>query len=373
VKRKFFAFLTLALCCIAVNAREQWTPEQANEWQKKMPYLAGVNYVPSTAINAIEIWSKETFDAKTIDHELGLLKSIGMNTVRIFLSDIVWRHDAEGMYERMSQFLDLCEKHDVYVMFTFFTNGGRPDGKYGKQMEPIPGKHNPGWVKTPTLAVLADDENWDKNLKGYVNGIVSKFANHKRVAVWDIYNEPGKVSSAHVPGQKKMTKDEHINYMIKTKKLMEKAFVWAREANPSQPLTACVWESGNIVKEMFDDCSLRNSDIITYHCYKGLNAHINFLAWLKSYNRPIMCTEWLARHCGSTFDPILEFLKENNVATYAFGLKAGKIQTELPWPWLLNPKVKGVEKIWFHDIFDRNDKPYSEEEVAYIKRILKNK
>lgn len=377
-KRKILSNLCkTALLCIAATmfnvsfARDVWTPKQANDWYSKLPYLAGVNYVPSYAVNGIELWSDETFDIKTIEHEFKLLKSINMNCIRLFLNDQVHKHNPEAFYAKMQQVLDLCDKYDVYVMFTFYSNGGRPEGKLGKQPEPVAGKHNSQWVKCPTLSVLGDESKWGY-LKDYVQGTVKRFANNPRI-IWDIFNEPGNIPSSHVPGQKNMTKDEYVNYIFNTKKLMEKSFEWARAANPTQPLTACVWECDKFTDTIFAESSLTNSDIITYHCYESVVKHTKFISRLKQYKKPIMCTEWLARQGGSTFDPVLQFLKANKIGSFSFGLKQGKIQTHLAWPWFLNSGLKGVEDIWFHDIFDSNDQPYSKEEVAYIKRVLSEK
>ena len=363
------ALLVSVIFTTLLCARDIWTPKQANEWYNGLPYLAGVNYVPSYAVNAIEVWSDETFDIKTIERELLLLKSINMNVIRIFLNDKVHQHNPDALYSKMQQLLDLCEKHDIYVMFTFFTNGGRPESNLGKQPEPVPGKHNSQWVKSPSLSVLGDDSKWGY-LRDYVFGTVSKFADNKRVIAWNVFNEPGNVSSTHVPGQKAMSNDEHVNYLINTKKLMEKSFKWAREANPSQPITAPIWTDDPFISKMFSGAIENNCDVMSYHCYENIVKHYNIINRLKKHGRPIMCTEWLARHSGSTFNPALQFLKANKIASFSFGLKKGRIQTHLAWPWFLNSQLKGVNEIWLHDIFDENDNPYCPEECAYIKRIL---
>lgn len=367
MKLRFALILSLVFATVSF-AREVWTSQQAKEWASKLPYLSGVNYVPSTAINSIEIWRAETFDEKTIRHEMGLLKSLGMNTVRVFLNDLVYEKDSKGMFERIDKFLEICEEYDVYVMFTFFTNGGLPEPVWGEQPKPRPGIHNSGWMKTPRLSVLQDETKWGY-LKDYVHNTVKRYANHPRVVVWDIFNEPGNVGSAHI-AQKELSQKIIEHNTIQSKKLMLAAFKWARDANPSQPCTASIWESSKKINNMFHKEQLENCDIITYHCYGTLHKHVIMLQELLKHNRPIMCTEWMARHTGSGFNPILEFLKANDIDSYAFGLKAGKIQTELVWPSLQRLNFPGVNQIWFHDIFDKNDKPYCKEEVDYIRRIL---
>ncbi len=43
----------------------------------------GCNFIPSTAINQLEMWQKDTYDPNTIDRELGWAEQIGFNTVRV--------------------------------------------------------------------------------------------------------------------------------------------------------------------------------------------------------------------------------------------------------------------------------------------------
>jgi hypothetical protein len=49
----------------------RWGAEKAWAWYRAQPWLCGFNYVPSTAINPIELWAPETFDPAAIDRELG--------------------------------------------------------------------------------------------------------------------------------------------------------------------------------------------------------------------------------------------------------------------------------------------------------------
>ena len=52
---------------------------------------------------------------------------------------------------------------------------------------------------------------------------------------------------------------------------------------------------------------------------------------LETYNRPIMCTEYLARGQGSTFQAMLPLLKEKKIAAINWGFVAGKTNTIFPW------------------------------------------
>jgi hypothetical protein len=60
--------------CAAKNEpqpREIWTKEQAHEWYKQWGWLRGCDFIPSTAVNQLEMWQADTFDPSTIDRELG--------------------------------------------------------------------------------------------------------------------------------------------------------------------------------------------------------------------------------------------------------------------------------------------------------------
>ena len=67
-----------------------WSPERADAWYKEHKWMTGANYIPATAINQLEMWQAETFDAVTIDREPGWAQNIGFNTMRVFLHHIAW-------------------------------------------------------------------------------------------------------------------------------------------------------------------------------------------------------------------------------------------------------------------------------------------
>ena len=94
------ALLTMTLTT-ATQARERWTVEQAHRWGQSQPWLIGSNFIPSTAINQLEMWQAETFDPRTIESELGWASEIGYNTVRVYLHDLLWKTEGGGGTERI--------------------------------------------------------------------------------------------------------------------------------------------------------------------------------------------------------------------------------------------------------------------------------
>jgi hypothetical protein len=131
--------------------KEQWSREQAQAWYQQKGWLCGFNYLPSTAVNWTDIWQEETFDAETIDRELGWAADAGYNTLRINLPFIVWEHDRDGLMARIDRFLTIADGHGFSTMLTLMDDCGfSGDEPYlGPQKPPVPGKHNSQAAASP--------------------------------------------------------------------------------------------------------------------------------------------------------------------------------------------------------------------------------
>jgi hypothetical protein len=75
----------------------RWTAAAAHAYYDALPWQSGCNFAPSYAINQLEMWQEETFDIEAIDAELALAASVGMNAVRVYLHDLLWLQDADGI------------------------------------------------------------------------------------------------------------------------------------------------------------------------------------------------------------------------------------------------------------------------------------
>lgn len=349
----------------AAQSRGRWTPEQANAWYARQPWLVGCNFTPSTAINQLEMWQADTWDPATIDRELGWAQQLGFTSVRVFLHDLLWQQDQQGFLKRLEQFLALADKHRIGVMIVLFDGVWDPFPQSVKQRAPRPHTHNSGWVQSPGANILKDPTRHDE-LKDYVQGVIRHFRTDRRVQVWDIFNEPDNP----VP--------QYRNVELKNKAevalmLLQKTFVWAREVNPTQPITSGVWIGnwGDVAKlNPTERCQLEESDIITFHNYGNLADVKRCVQNLRRYDRPILCTEYMARPRGSRFDPILGYLLEQRVGAYNWGFVDGKTQTIYPWDsW--EKKYASEPPLWFHDIFRRDGTPYDLNEVNYIKSLTR--
>lgn len=357
--------LLVALSAVAFGAPVgRWSQKQANDWYAKQEWLVGSNFVPSTAINELEMWQKDTFDLPTIDRELGWAEGIGMNTMRVFLHNIPWQEDSQAYLHRIDDFLKVADKHHIKILFVIFDSVWDPEPKAGKQREPRPHVHNSGWVQAPGAALLKDPSRWEKELKPYVVGVIGHFHDDDRVLMWDLMNEPdnenGSYKATELPNKAEMAQ-----------KLLEKEWEWARSVKPMQPLTSGVWRGnwssdGKLSK--MERLQLDNSDVITYHSYDPPDVMQERINSLKRFGRPILCTEYMARPRGSTFEAILPLLKKENVAAYNWGFVSGKSQTIYPWDsW--TKTYTAEPPLWFHDIFRKDGTPYREDEVALIRKL----
>ena len=368
MKRRPGLLMLILLSSSTLIAAERWTPEKANTWYGQQPWLVGCNFAPSTAINQLEMWQADTFDLATIDRELGWAQSLGFTSIRVFLHDLLWKQDSQGLLSRMDQFLAVADKHHIGVMFVIFDGVWDPHPQLGKQREPRPHVHNSGWIQSPGADILKDPNQYD-SLKPYVQGVLRRFKDDRRVQMWDLFNEP---DNRNVPAYGKV---ELANKPDVALALLKKAFAWAREVDPSQPLTCAIWDNLQDLQRnppLFQ-FMLDNSDVITFHNYGQPDDMRKDVQALKAkFNRPILCSEFMARTAKSTFDPILATLKAQKVGAYCWGLVDGKTQTIYPWDsW--EKTYTAEPPLWHHDIFRKDGTPYNLKEVEYIKAVTGTK
>ena len=366
LKRALLALLLLFAASGATEAQSpRWTEKEAADWYSKQPWLVGSNYIPADAINELEMWQANTFDAKRIDLELGWAEAIGLNTMRVFLHDLLWQQDPAGFQKRIETFLQIASKHHIKPLFVLFDSCWDPEPRLGKQRAPRPGVHNSGWVQSPGAKALQDPTQYPR-LEAYVKGVVGAFAKDERVLGWDVWNEPDNGNGGSYTELEPKNKNELVIA------LLPRAFAWARAAHPMQPLTSGVWKDDWSVPEKLGPgakIQIEMSDVISFHSYDKPEVFEKRVLSLKQYNRPILCTEYMARGNGSTFQGSLPIAKKYNVAAINWGLVAGKTQTYLPWDSWQHPYTDREPAIWFHEIFRTDGTPYSAEETEFIKQM----
>tara|TARA_B100000575_G_scaffold101376_1_gene80825 strand:+ start:3585 stop:4640 length:1056 start_codon:yes stop_codon:yes gene_type:complete len=348
---------------------KKWSKEEAFQWYEDKDWLVGCNYLPSNAINQLEMFQAESFDKDINEKELSWAHELGFNSVRVYLHDLLW-NDHVSFKNTLNEFLEICNKLKIKPMLVLLDDCHRPYPKLGQQPKPVRGVHNSGWKQSPGMALVHQIYDNPKHseaqrLKKYVQEILSEFGEDERILIWDIYNEPGQFGI----GEKTLT-------------LLKLVWEWAHEVRPMQPLTSCL--DGSVGKEIIE-INAQNSDVITFHTYEAEKLQAT-IKRLEKYERPLICTEYMAREFGSTFEFSLPIFKENKIGCYNWGLVAGKSQTHFGWSTILELKKRKEEgdfleegekipepETWFHDILRKDGSAFSEKEVSFIKNITSSK
>jgi hypothetical protein len=363
---KAAVLIVVTSCGSAWGQVARWPEQKAKAWYVQQPWLVGSNYIPKSAINQLEMWQEATFDSDEIEKELSWAEAMGMNTMRVFLHDLLWQQDAAGFQKRIDRFLTIASRHHIRPLLVLFDSCWDPLPHLGPQHPPIPGVHNSGWVQSPGATALAEPNQYPR-LKAYVQGVVGAFANDERILAWDVWNEPGSDNAGSYP--KEELKDKTARVAV----LLPQVFEWAREAKPTQPLTSGVWGADNSPEGAnlgeLQQIQLRESDIVTFHNYSWPEDFRREVGWLKKYNRPVICTEYMARSVGSTFDTVLPIAKQERVGAINWGFVAGKTQTYLPWDSWQHPYVLDQPPVWFHEVLRPDGTPYRQAEVNLIRQL----
>jgi hypothetical protein len=354
MNKHFVTIAILALVVVSCNKPSepcrQWTVERAWQWQRENGWLVGCNFIPSTAVNQLEMWQAETFDPVTIDRELGFAEQTGLNCMRVYLHHVAWETDSAGFKTRLDDFLAISTRHGIKTIFVFLDDCWNPSYQAGPQPEPQPGVHNSGWLQDPgELIHTADSIRLLNVLERYVKDVITTFGNDRRIVMWDLYNEPG-----------------NSTWEVKSLPLLEKVFAWAREACPSQPLTVGIWTLWHTFTPLVQ-FQMENSDVITYHQYEKAEYHQSMIDTLARLGRPMVCTEYLARQNNSTPITITPILREQNIGAINWGLVAGRTQTNFLWNTPLPDCAE--PPLWGHDLFRSDGTPYIAEEIEALKKL----
>lgn len=320
----------------------RWPVEKAEAWMKKQGVIKGVNYVPAYAPGYVSIW--HDFRELDICRELDRAVEIGINAVRIFMLTAQWQTSRTHVLPRLDRFLDLCAERKLSVMFTLQPNAVMRPGyatDVAQPIRPVPciNAHSAGWVYE---GATFGAEGWQSALddvRDFVRGIVSRYAQDERIAIWDLYNECHPDCEA----------------------LQEEVFRVAREVNPMQPLTAS-WRAFDL------------SDIITFHCYEDplrvdrrdpfLLAFGEELDRALAQGRPTLCTECLARPFGNELQAFLPVFAREKIGFYVWGLCEGCGNYRMPWGW---PDGSPEPRRWFHCLLYPDGSPYDPAELRLIR------
>jgi hypothetical protein len=322
----------------------RWSNRRIWDWYDSIGTIKGVNYIPRTAVNSVEMWMDNTFDPDTIDEELSWAHDIGYTSIRVQLQQVVWADDPDGFLDRVDKLLDLASKHGLRVVPVLFDDlnlaGDSP--RIGVQPAPIPGEYNSRWVSSPSPEAVKDRAQWPK-LEKYAKDVLEKFKRDRRVLYWDLYNTAG-----------------NSGLWEESLPLLDQAFNWARSVDPSQPLAVSAWkEFGSAMASR----KLERSDLITFQSFDNVESIEARLLLLQRYKRPLICSDWLMRQAGNDFKKVLPLFAAYRVGWFNRGLVSGKTQMQIQQAQYrseINPDL------WQQDVLQKDGTPYDPKEVDLI-------
>lgn len=353
----------------------RWSTSQAQAWHEKRSWFVGANFMPSTAGNQLEMWQADTFDPQTIDRELGFAAGIGMNIMRVYLHDLVYHENPAGLFDRMDQYLTIANGHGIATMFVFLDDCWNDVASLGPQPEPIPGVHNSIWLRCPAYRGVERayrDAAYRGTIREFVCRTLERFGDDERVAIWDLYNEPHNDGCTHFRGPN----GEYLGYdgrPMTSKvvvKMLNDLFDWVAAVNPSQPATVGVFNA-DWAKNPVAQVSLNRSDVPTFHCYgkpENMQHSIDSVRELAP-DRPMICTEYMSRGTGSTFQAVLPIMHKEKVGAINWGLVAGRSNTIYPWSTADEPGKLPEPDVWHHDVLRSDGSACDPDDIALIREL----
>lgn len=353
---------------------DRWTETEAKEWWHARPWVCGFNFLPSTAVNFIEMWHADSFDMPTIERELAWASEIGFNAIRVNLPYLGWKHDRDGLLDRLDRLMGTAAALGIDTVPCLFDDCGFGgfEPVWGPQTDPLPGIHNSQAVASPGRSAVLDPDLRPR-LRTYVRDVVGTFRTDPRILFWDLYNEPGNRMDFGRTDYSQFDPELEDHALS----LMEQSFETAREVGPSAPVSVAAWTTplpdsdAHPYQTAVDRSALLHSDIITFHAYWNRKRVANFIDYLEVLDRPILCTEWMARQIDSRISDQLELFHDRDIGCFQWGLVKGRTQTWLPWPDdLVRAHGGRVDRsVWFHDLLDENGLAYDQNEIDTIRAL----
>ena len=314
---------------LAAGHDVRWPADKANAWYKARPWMTGANFIPSTAINQLEMWQAATFDPATIDKELGYAEGIGFNTMRVFPAQPGLEGGPGGLQKSgMNDYLALADKHHLGTIFVFFDDCWNKDPQNG---DPARAQN-----RHPQLGLGAGPRRPGLARLGHIRCSCGPTS---------------RTCSPALPTISALRSGTYITSPATRARAMPPC-PWCairlpgpRPCAPTSPLSMGLW---NLDFRAFNTYQALHSDVITYHNYDEVPAHQREIELLETHGRPLICTEYMARPRNSRFVNILPLLKKYNVAAINWGLVAGKTNTKYAWD---TPLADGSEPSeWFHEV-----------------------
>lgn len=292
-----FVCLLAMLAAVAVpsalTAQEQVDAEPA-AWETvraDFGNVRGLNYIASYAPSDVAMW--RFYDHDQIDRELGYVKALGANSIRVWLAWVVYDAEGKRFIDKFEDFLSLCEKHRITVMPILWDSCfGDAKASYEDVEDWVA---NPGTERVADLEFRADGDR-------YIRAVVEAGRDNRSLLIWDVMNEPS--------GPKINSWLEHYCKLVKS-------------LDKEHPVTIG-WAHASS-----NNVSVDWVDVMSYHPY-GIfdkNRHV----WTTAVreianahgNKPILVTEAGGPGFGQRYEECIDYFQKEGVGFYLFEAMVG--------------------------------------------------
>ena len=140
---------------------------------------------------------------------------------------------------------------------------------------------------------------------------------------------------------------------------------------PDQPLTSGLWTPVKPIPEEIAAVQRARSDVISFHHYGPPDDLRALCETLRGESdRPLVCTEYLARQLQSRFETHLPLFRELGIGAIHWGLVSGRTQTIYPWWSWFQDEPQPEPDVWFHDVLRADGTPFDPTEVEFLRGFL---
>ena len=254
--------------------------------------------------------------------------------MRVFLHDLLWQQDAAGFHNASTHSSTIAAKHHIKLLFVLFDSVLGSKSRNSASSAPhAPASTIPDGCKAPARKRLQDPSQYPR-LEAYVKGVVGAFANDQRILGWDVWNEPDNTNDGNYQPIPQIKSNSSPNFL-------PQVFAWARSRHPiaashQRPLAGRL---GSRRKTSPPSRANKSNFPTSSPSTTTASPRSSRAASSRSqpYHRPLLCTEYMARGNGSTFQGTLPVAKKYNVGAINWGLVEGKTQTDSAVGFLAAP------------------------------------
>ncbi len=319
--RQLIICLLLLGSLLPAAGRKQMSVAQAWKWQNKMGEIRGFNQ-PELA-----------YPGMSRDQILRKASELGLNSVRSWI------------YGRT-----------VEEQIDFIRHMVEDASRYGLTYSPVLSFYE-RYYRDKSIP----EEERLRRAEEYIRQVVGTFSRDKRIAMWDIWNEP---STA--------TNDETMRQMDWLEKMVE----WCRSENPVQPITSSIiWEGGE-----YDTTTThykrrmeieRMMDIHNVHTYRFLEAEhtppAEIIRRMKEMDgRPLVSSECMARTVSGGLTRTLKLFAREHVNFYLWGMF---ITDSRNWSVQWGRTTYDPYEPIFHDLLYSDGTPYDYRELENLRKF----